>query len=905
MTDDEQNATTMDSSHRARALVEQLLLSRGDSDPSALAQLLTDHPDLRDNLREEIRKLGQIDETLGAAASTTFAAAPNSRLTPRGIRLQLPGYEIKGRIGAGGQASVFRAVQISTGQTVAIKAMYGGALSSTSARKRFDREVRLLVELNHPQIANVIDRCSTDEGTPVVIMRYVDGQNLDDWLKDRLHDPPEGAGAFSIKEIVFLFVRICRAVEAAHRKGIVHRDLKPSNIRVDARGEPHILDFGLAHEILFEPSDPDHTKTGQFVGSLPWASPEQLGAVPGPVSAASDVFSLGLLLFETLAGELPLDTSGSLKELIRSLESVGKTAPSKIRAMRTRRGKGRPTEPISRLLDAITLKAIALDPHDRYASAGQFADDLQAFLSGQPTLARRRSLRRKANPAGILFATLACCLAVSAIGIAWHRAAALPAPAACQGQVWTDLDADGFRQSAEPGIAGARVFLDLNGNGQLDNQTRSTTAEPFAVTNGKGHYQLEWNRATLRGRGEQGSQPVRLRCQTNTQVAPTFPLAPPLPARDIFVLVNSRTLRRVSRGEGVLPDFQRGEELSIDLAGSLPDTLLFIAEDDTCDVELSVMDDRQLLVAWVRDNRYLARLTLLDHHVRVDFLGNLPPERQIIDFGDIDGDGRCDLLVRSTTGVPDDEDDWYVQTCRGTIDGKFNLQAPLQRVAQRRRNVSMWLEDVNENGVLDLLINEVQWGGYFTFELKVAYGQGDGSFGFDQATVLLRGPTDHGLSMRHPIDLDGDGDRDLLLVADDDTQDEGQSYVAINKGLGNYELRTFIDFVPTNEAGGQDLSVIYHVVPLDMDQDGHLDLLVLDHWPVAGPARMYRSIDRALQAGDGAEAWPFEWIDLATPWNRIAWPSDLAHSPGGPGLHVLPPKAMGDVPRDFGFPGLL
>ena len=196
----------------------------------------------------------------------------------------------------------------------------------TRDRARFEREVDILAQLNHPNIVSIIDSGVAGEGGSFFyVMDYVAGDSLDTYMsrEDRTLDVT-----------LRLFARICDAVNAAHLKGIIHRDLKPSNIRVDQTGEPHILDFGLAKvaaqgEVSGE--DPSGkvqmmTMTGQFVGSLPWASPEQAEGRPEKIDVRTDVYSLGVILYQMLTGgKFPYEVIGTMRDV---LDNILRAAPS-------------------------------------------------------------------------------------------------------------------------------------------------------------------------------------------------------------------------------------------------------------------------------------------------------------------------------------------------------------------------------------------------------------------------------------------------------------------------------------------------------------------------------------------------------------------------------------------------
>ncbi len=596
-------------------------------------------------------------------------------------------------------------------------------------------------------------------------------------------------------------------------------------------------------------------------------------------SARSDVYSLGLILYEMLAGQLPFETTASLKELLRGIAPAIKTAPS---VKRRRSSFNTDRIPFSPVLDAIVLKAISLKPHDRYANAGEFAADLHAYLRGHATLAgRRRSASRKSVA---LVATLSMILLTFAgwlaIGFLSGRQ-----PLRVHGLVWQDDNGDGFFQPSEPGLEGSTVYADLNANGKWDADGDNSQAEPRCVTDQQGEYELL-----------PGKNSTAIRCQLpmrlgGTLVEATFPRAHRQP-QSIFTFVGNDTLRRLQQAPGQLPNYRRGKDFVLDHRTQVPAISSFITHGNELSVEICSLDNRQLILGWVQDDRsapftYLARVVVDQDKLEVIYLGSLPIERSLVDVGDVDGDGRIDLLIRSREGVPNAEANWYLQVCWGMNDGTFDFSTPLQLVALNQRGMTTWLEDVDGDQLLDVLYHLTPWGGYFTFELRLALGRGDGTFQFTRSRRLLRGPDDHGLASMPPMDLDSDGDRDLLLIADDDAQDEGQSYVAVNGGIGgNYTLLKFIDFMPSSERPGQDRTMLKQAVLWDVDRDGGRDLLALVDDEQDDRVRLYRNVDQALAAGAAAETWPFEEVDLTNLWARTAWPRQLALLPAARASHM-------------------
>lgn len=299
-------------------------------------------------------------------------ALPAAR-PPLAHEVEIPGYEIVREIHRGGQGVVYQAVQRSTRREVAIKVMRQGPFATLADRARFEREIDTLSKLDHPNIVAVHD-AGVAAGFHYFVMNYVDGQTLDEAL-------PDAAGR--IPATLDVFIKVCDAVHAAHLRGIIHRDLKPSNIRVARTGEPFVLDFGLAKAADAEP-DSAMTRTGQFVGSLPWASPEQLESASARIDLRTDVYSLGAILFQLLTGALPFDVGTNLRDAYDSILLRDPPRPSAVAAAA---GSAR----IDDELDTIVLKCLAKDRERRYQSAGELARDLRRYLAGEPIEAKRDS----------------------------------------------------------------------------------------------------------------------------------------------------------------------------------------------------------------------------------------------------------------------------------------------------------------------------------------------------------------------------------------------------------------------------------------------------------------------------------------------------------------------------------
>jgi hypothetical protein len=282
-------------------------------------------------------------------------------------------YKLIAPLGKGGMGAVWRAVREEEGfeQPVAIKFVHEGL--SDNLLDRFRRERQILAQLNHPNIARILDGGTVD-GLPYLVMELIEGRPLVAYADQQ---------QLGLDDRVRLFRMVCEAVQYAHQRLVVHRDLKPANILVTADGAPKLLDFGIA-KILAE-DDPDRAATQTLTGFMmmtpDYASPEQVRGEP--VSTATDVYSLGAILYELLSGHRPHGLSSyDAAELVERICNTDTVAPSK---------RGKPA--LRGDLDTIILKAMQKDPARRYGSADQLSEDLRRYLTGLPVLARPDTLR--------------------------------------------------------------------------------------------------------------------------------------------------------------------------------------------------------------------------------------------------------------------------------------------------------------------------------------------------------------------------------------------------------------------------------------------------------------------------------------------------------------------------------
>ncbi len=282
---------------------------------------------------------------------------------------RIGGFRIVRRIGAGGMGTVYEAEQESPRRRVALKVMTPVFADEESAR-RFRYETEVLGQLDHPGIARIYS-AGVHEGRPWFAMEFVDGVDLTEHV--RLKN-------LGRRDRLALLQRICEAVQQAHTLGIVHRDLKPGNILVNARGEPKLLDFGLAKFVDAEARMTVATQAGQLLGTIPYMAPEQVSMEPGAIDLRTDVYALGVIAFELLSGKHPLDLSGH--SLAQALLRVRDSDAPRLGSLHTQwRGD----------IETIVAKALAKEKDRRYASAGELGADIGRYLHDQPIVARPAS----------------------------------------------------------------------------------------------------------------------------------------------------------------------------------------------------------------------------------------------------------------------------------------------------------------------------------------------------------------------------------------------------------------------------------------------------------------------------------------------------------------------------------
>jgi len=410
-------------------LISGLTAAGGKLDESAL---IAAHPELMPDLEAALRRLSRMrgGETASVVLETAVPPAGASHIghaiPADQPPVEIKGYSIQRELGSGGQAVVYLAVQENTGRRVALKIMRPEALADERALARFKREVQVLAALEHPNVVGILDTGVTSAGGQYIAMNYVAGVTLDEYMKSRQRgDSPDPA------RLLRLFLKICAAVNVAHVRGIVHRDLKPGNIRIDERGEPHILDFGLAHTPLDRLVGGDHpiAVTGEFLGSLPWCSPEQAEGDPDRIDMRTDVYSLGVILYQFLTdGKFPYEVVGNMRDVLNNILNAEPTPPSKVVPARQSAQERRPGKlgppPVNPVIENIVLRALAKNRELRYQSAGELGRDVAHYLAGQQTAARQKepaSTGPPAKPPGRKFLAIGLAVIVlCAVGaLAW------------------------------------------------------------------------------------------------------------------------------------------------------------------------------------------------------------------------------------------------------------------------------------------------------------------------------------------------------------------------------------------------------------------------------------------------------------------------------------------------------
>lgn len=333
-----------------------------------------------------LRALAEEEDRFEQPAMEHFAAQAEARTAAAMHNLRIGRYRLLRAIGHGGMGSVYEAVRADDEfqKRVAIKLVRRG-MDTERIVHRFRQERQILAGLEHPNIARLLDGGVTSAAQPYFVLEYVEGRSITEY---------SAARGLPVPGRLRLFLQVCAPVQYAHQNLIVHRDLKPANILVTGEGTPKLLDFGVAKLMRADDeSDAVATQAGFHAFTPGYASPEQIRGAP--ITTATDIYSLGVILYELLTGRRPFDFGDSSpSEIARVMENREPPRPSSV--VRSGAppapaggGASRPPRALSGELDSIVLKAMAADPGQRYSTAEALAEDVRRYLDGRPVLARQ------------------------------------------------------------------------------------------------------------------------------------------------------------------------------------------------------------------------------------------------------------------------------------------------------------------------------------------------------------------------------------------------------------------------------------------------------------------------------------------------------------------------------------
>lgn len=384
-----------------------------------------------DEIREEIISLLEFEESSAdfmsvSANDLAGELVLDGKLKSERIGRKIGIYEISEELGIGGMGAVYLAERTDGKfkQKVAVK-MLKREFNVETVRRNFRREREILSKLNHPFIARLLDAGTTADGVPFLVMEYVEGVSIDKFCERK---------NLSLKERLKLFNKVCEAVSFAHQNLVIHRDLKPSNILVTEKGEPKLLDFGISKLLDAENSE-DKTSVTLLGAMTPeYASPEQIRGET--ISTATDIYSLGVVLYKILTGTLPYKFSGKTNgDLLKAIAEEEPTAPSSISNFKSEVSNHENSPSVIRPpqlkgdLDNIILKALSKEPARRYKTVEQFSADIWRHLDGLPVFAQRATIFYRAakfikrNKIAVIAAWLIFLTLFGGIAASWQQTA--------------------------------------------------------------------------------------------------------------------------------------------------------------------------------------------------------------------------------------------------------------------------------------------------------------------------------------------------------------------------------------------------------------------------------------------------------------------------------------------------
>lgn len=328
-----------------------------------ILEVAKSHPDLAAELKE-LWGAVMIANAVGSDVKEATDNSPSSPDITSALNLpcRIGDYELQEELGRGGMGVVYKALHVSLNRIVALKMLLRGRFASADDQARFRAEAEAIAQLDHPNIVPVYE-VGQLEGHVYFSMKYVQGRTLQQMLADGPMDPNEAARILAL---------VARAVDFAHRRGVLHRDLKPSNVLIDDEGQPHVNDFGLAKQLSASES---LTRSGAVIGTPAYMSPEQASGHRGQIGPASDVYSLGAILYHAITGEPPFKGSSAVDVVLRVREEEAPLA--------------RTVNPnANRDLEMIVTRCLQKPVDLRYPTAAALGQDLEAWLADEPVAAR-------------------------------------------------------------------------------------------------------------------------------------------------------------------------------------------------------------------------------------------------------------------------------------------------------------------------------------------------------------------------------------------------------------------------------------------------------------------------------------------------------------------------------------